>query len=130
MPVSYRISVDRGYVHVTATGVIELAEMIRSLAELRADPRFQSNFRCLTDCTGVLEIKVPPVGSTQAAKFALFDRAARRAFVARNPKLLGPLVHYINELKPGTVELFSDVASAIAFLNEGYPTDQHFAMAG
>ena len=125
MPASYSIFPDLGYVGVVATGVLNMGELIKVLGELKADPRFHPHYRCMTDCSQLERIEVPPVVATQAARLALFDRAARRAFVSANPKLAGLIHHYVSELKPGTVEIFSRRDDAVAFLNSGAPAELH-----
>lgn len=125
MPASYCIYPELGYVSVVAAGALSMGDLIKVLSDLKADSRFNPSYRCLTDCSQLDRIEVPPFVATQAAKLAVFERNARRAFVSRNPKLAGLIHHYVSELKPGTVEIFSRREDAVGFLNAGLPSALH-----
>ena len=74
MPISYRIDVVGGIVHVAFTGQVTVAEFHAHRARLTSDPEFRASMHRLTDVRGLTALPT----MNELRELALLTTAARR----------------------------------------------------
>ena len=81
MPGSYLIDVENRLVYSRGWGILTDDEVASHAGTLRADPRFNPDFRQIIDFSDLTEIRLTVAGIHGVAQINPFRRDARRAFV-------------------------------------------------
>lgn len=118
MPASYAIDTERKLVLSRIWGSPTEEEILDHGRRLRADPRFQPDFRQLLDMSELKEILISPHNVRQAARDQFFSPGARRALVAHSDAAFGMARMYAlaSEVEGQTIEVFRDFCAAEAWL--------------
>lgn len=129
MPLEYRIDRERRRIVVTVTGDFTMEEIVALIDTSTTDPDFEPGFDVLSDHTGVGRVITPAQAQGMVAHLrSISERVAyaRWAVVATKAASYGMLrmVAALAEAVPMTVEVFSTVEEAEAWLGETYPPGQ------
>jgi len=118
MPTSYRLNLVDRMVWSRAWGVVRNEALTAHSRALRADPRFQPDFRQLQDFLSVERTEITAAGLRELASLNPFGAGARRAVVVPSDELFG--LARMHELlrQPGRDELqvFREIAPALEWL--------------
>lgn len=123
MPWSYSIDPERGIIVATGTGVLTGDELMVGLANETRDPHFRSDMRYFIDYHAVTDVRVPASTMMQAAAHPAFSTGMRRAFYVSSGFFESAL-KFAKLSANGPYEVFTDRASAVAWLNEGVPPEK------
>jgi hypothetical protein len=89
MPGSYLIDLQRGLVFTRGWGVFTDHELLWHAETLRADPRFDPEFRQVVSFLDVSEVRVTAEGVRALAQINPFRRDSRRAIVVPSDLVFG-----------------------------------------
>ena len=118
MPTSYEIDTERELVLSRIWGAPTEDEILDHGRRLRADPRFQPEFRQLLDMTELTEILITPGTVRQASRDQFFAPGVRRALVAGDDVSFGMARMYAiaSESQGQTIQVFRQLEGAKAWL--------------
>ena len=125
MPWSYTIDPDQNVVFTTGSGVLTEEELLAGVTSLYADPRFHPDLRGLCDYRGVGELKLSSEMMERLAAKRKYSEKTRTAFLVTGPLGFGLGRVYQSSVDNGQVKITFDRAEAVAWLNEGFPTEKH-----
>jgi hypothetical protein len=118
VPLTYRIDPTQRVVWARAWGVFTDGELVAHSRHLRADPRFQPDFRQLVVGTEIGDLQATRQGLTLLARLNPFGAGARRAWVVSTDVSFGLARMY--DLMRGesgdTLEIFRDQPAALEWL--------------
>ena len=118
MPATYAIDAERKLVFSRIWGSPTEEEILDHGRRLRADPRFQPDFRQLLDMSELKEILISTQSVRHAARDQLFSAGVRRALVAHSDAAFGMARMYAlaSEVEGQTIEVFREFCAAEAWL--------------
>ena len=118
MPATYAIDIERKLVRSRIWGAPTEEEILDHGRRLRADPRFQPDFRQLLDMSEWKAILISSPRVRQSAREQFFAPGARRAFVAISDCAFGMARMYAlaSEAEGQTIEVFRELRAAEAWL--------------
>jgi hypothetical protein len=119
MPCSYEIDVSKEVVLVAATGLVTDADWISTLLSMARHKDFHPDLRGFSDYTGVTDNRITADTIIQLAQNPRSSPNSRWAFLV-SPGYAGSTISFYRaNLKFGQLEIFTDRAAALAWLNEG-----------
>jgi hypothetical protein len=124
MPWAYSINQERAAVLVEATGVVTGEELTAGVNALIRDPAFLPDMRILLDYHGITELRVSHTVIEALASSRVYSARSRRALYVLSGFGMGVGRYYQSFAHAGQVEVFTDRAEAIAWLNEGVPPEK------
>jgi len=118
MGADYSIVSEQRLVHMTLAGRLTDADLMAVQARLRADDRFQPDYRQLVDATALSEVAVTPEGLCAAAACAAWGAGSRRVMVAPLDVAyaMGRMYQKLREGGEDSVAVFTDWSEALAWL--------------
>lgn len=118
MPISYRVDTSLRLVFSRAWGVVTDGEMLSHSLALRADPRFEPDFKHWLDAGAVTDLQLTSEVVRRLAAQTPFGPGSRRAVVASADFVFGMsrMFQLLRDDTPGQLSVFRDPASAHAFL--------------
>lgn len=125
MPWSYTIDPDRNVVMTKAVGIVTEDDLRLGAAKGYADPRFHPDLRAFLDYTDVTDWRVSTNFLTRMAANRRFSEKSKTAILAVGLLNFGMSRAYQAFADKGQVQIFTDRAEAVAWLNEGYPPEMH-----
>jgi len=123
MPATYRLDLTNRVVWSLAWGALTDEELQAHSKTLRADPRFEAEFRQLQDLTGVDTSAVTSSGLTRLTQMNPFGKRARRAVLVSSDVAFG-LARMHEQMRGDSadeLQVFRDRAAALEWL--GLPPD-------
>ncbi len=124
MPCSHYFDRSKGVVFVTSSGRVTDADWISNLTAMARSPDFHPDLRGFSDYTGVTESLVTAKTMELFADNPAASPESRWAFLIK-PGLAGAKIEfYKSNLKHGQLQIFTDRAKALAWLNEGVAPDK------
>jgi len=124
MPCSYFIDVIKGVTRVTATGLVTDADWISTLLSMANHKDFRPDLRGFSDYTAVTDSLISAETIAQLAANPRSSPNSRWAFLVKPGFAGGTINFYKANLKFGQLEIFTDRAAALAWLNEGVPPEE------
>lgn len=124
MPWNYVIDQERDAVLVTATGVVTGEELTAGVKTLVQDPGFHPDIRMLLDYHAISELRVSYNVIETLASSRVYSAKSRRACYVQVGFALGVGQYYQAFAQAGRVEVFTDRAEALAWLNESVPPEK------
>lgn len=121
MPCSFHIDVANEVVFFTATGCITDGELVQTLMAMANDEAFDADFRGFADCTQVTEHLVSAETMQLLAGNPRSSADSRWVFLVNEGLAAGIARFYKLSLKFGHLEVFTDRATALAWINDGVP---------
>lgn len=118
---------ERDVFIATATGVITEQYLRENVRLAYQDPRFHPDLRCFLDYSGVTDWQIPISVLTDLAASRKFSGKSRTAFFVVGSLSYGMTRAYQIFVDKGVVQIFTDRASAVAWLNEGVPPEKWLA---
>lgn len=124
MPWTYTIDTERDVVFSTGIGVLTNEELVAGIRAVYADPRFRPDMRAFSDYSQVTDWKVSNEMVTSLASTRKFSANARAAFFIHGSLAFGITRMYQAWVDKGQVNIFTDRAEALTWLNEGVPPEK------
>lgn len=124
MPWNYTINSELDAVLVVATGVVTGDELTAGVQLLTQDPGFHPDIRMLIDYQGMSELRVPHNVIETLASSRVYSAKSRRALLVSVGFALGVGRYYQAFAQAGQVEVFTDRAEALAWLNFDLPPEK------
>lgn len=125
MPWTYTFDSTRDVLIGTATGILTAEELKTGVMAVTHDPRFHPDIRIFLDYYAVTELALSAHTMEELAKIRVYSAKSRRAFLVSSALFAAFFGYYRNIVQAGRVEVFTDRATALAWLNEGFPTGKH-----
>jgi hypothetical protein len=124
MPWTYTIDQERDAVLVTATGIVTGDELTAGAKTLAQDPGFHPDIRILLDYHAISELRVAYNVIETLASSRIYSEKSRRACYVQAGFGVGVGQYYQAFAQAGRVEVFTERAEALAWLNEGVPPEK------
>ena len=114
MPATYRIDIERKMVFTLTTGTLTDADCLKHRDQLLKDPKMDSSFDQLADCTQVTSFEVSTDGVHALADHNPFGEGSRRAFVVSTDHCYGMARMYqaLTDHHAHVLTVFRDLATA------------------
>ena len=125
MGLEFSIDTERQVVVTTAVGVLTDSDMVAAAEGIRRHPKFHADMRGLVDWTGASAVKVSPAMLFLLTGFQAYSAKSRRAFLVQAGLPQGMMEFYRMNVVSGKVEIFTDRAEALAWLNMGVSPEKH-----
>jgi len=118
MPTSYRLDLVERVVWSRAWGLVRNEELTAHSRALRADPRFQPDFRQVQDLLSVERAEITAAGLRELASLNPFGKGARRAVVVGSDELFGlaRMHELLRQPDRDELQVFREIGPALAWL--------------
>ena len=116
---TYTIDTERKVLLGTAAGILEAEELQTGVATATRDPRFHPDMRIFLDYRAVTELRFSIDTMEMMARNRVYSAKSRRAFLVPTAIDAGFFQYYRAIVETGRVEVFTDRAQALAWLNQG-----------
>lgn len=88
MPTRYVIDVEERPVSTTFSGILTLDDVVRHIASLRNDPKFDTDFSEIVDLSDALDVRLGYEDFKHLAELDPFSKVSKRAFVIPSSKVV------------------------------------------
>lgn len=122
---NYTFDSEKDVLIGAATGILTAHELKTGVVAAIHDPRFHPDIRIFLDYHAVTQLAFSADTMEEMAKHRVYSAKSRRAFLVSSNLHAAFFGYYRAIVDAGRVEVFTDRAKALAWLNEGVPPEKN-----